>query len=264
MKIHAPLLLSAAALFLPVVAEATESTMGFDIASSYVGGGVGYAPRYPGSKEYHATPLFNASVLFKNGLFADGQQGVGYWRKFTDSFYALAALSADPGRRDKDNVLRPGANRLFGIGDIKTSVLANVGIGYNFGDRASLGLVASKPVNHAGYGASAHLTGHLAAWKGALDGIDLDAAVHYGNRDYNRTWFGVTEAQAAHTGFAHYTPAAGIYAVDASVTWSHQFGGHWFTRLTGGTTRYMQRVAHGPLVQERTSYMAAASLNYRF
>lgn len=265
MKIRAPLLLSALILFLPVAADAAAGpARGFDIVSSYVGGGAGYMPRYPGSKEYRAVPLFNASVLFENGLFADGQQGVGYRQKFTDSFYAFAALSMDAGRKDKADALRPGADRLRGMGDIEASALANVGLGYRFGDRASLGLVASKPLKHADYGANAHLVGHLAVWKGVRDGIDLDAAVHYGNRDYNQTWFGVTAVQAARTGFTRHAPAAGIYAADASVTWSHQFGEHWFTRLAGGATRYMQRVASGPLVQERTSYTLAVSLNYRF
>lgn len=268
MKIHLVLLTSAlglAALAPSGVAHAaTESTSRFDGTSFYLGGGAGYVPRYPGSKEYRAVPLLNASVLFKNGFFIDGNQGAGYQLKFTDSFYAIAALGLDPGRSDEDDLARAGADRLHGLGDIKGTALANLGLGYNFGERASLALQVSKPLAQAGYGVTAHLAGHLVVWKGQQDGIDFDAAVHYGDEKYNRTWFGVTEQQASRSAFASYSPSAGIYAVDANVTWSHQFGEHWFTRLTGGATRYTQRVANGPVVEDRTGYLVAASLNYRF
>lgn len=263
MKIHIPLLLSALALSATVPATAAPAS-GFDVASFYVGGGIGYVPRYPGSEEYHAVPLFNASVLFKNGFFADGHQGAGYRLKLGDGFYAIGALGMDPGRTDKNDALRPGADRLRGMGEIKASILANMGLGYSFGDRTSVNLMVSKPLNHASYGTTVHLSGHLAVWKGQHDEIDLDAAAHYGNENYNRTQFGVSTVQALHTGFAPYAPAAGIYAADAGATWTHQFGEHWFTRLSGGATRYMQRVAKGPLVQERTNFMTTVSLNYRF
>lgn len=263
MKLHLPILLSA--LVLSGTAQAaTESYSVLADTPFYLGGGVAYAPRYPGSKEYTVVPLFNASVLFKNGFFVDGNQGAGYQLKFTDNFYATAALGSDLGRNDRNDLLRPGADRLRGLGEIRASVLASVGLGYRLGDRASVGLVVSKPLDHAGYGAAAALSGHLVAWKGEQDSIDLDTAVHYGNADYNNTWFGITPAQARRSGFASYAPASGIYAVDAGVTWSHQLDEHWFTRLSGSATRYMSRVAQSPLVEERTGYVVAASLNYRF
>lgn len=263
MKTHAAALLCAFALA-GTAHAATESTSRFDDMSFYVGGGAAYVPRYPGSKEYRAAPLLNASVLFKNGFFIDANQGAGYQLKFTDKFYGIAALGLDPGRTDKDDIARPGGDHLRGMGNIKSTALVNAGVGYNFSERASVIVQLSQPVGHAGYGTTAHLAGHVTAWKGEQDGIDLDAAVHYGNADYNGTWFGVTAAQSQRSGFARYAPGAGIYAADANVTWSHQFNKHWFSRLTGGATRYMQDVAKSPLVEKRTGYIVAASINYRF
>lgn len=263
MKIHVVTALAALALS-GAAQAATESTSRFDGTSFYLAGGAAYVPRYPGSKEYRAAPLFNASVLFKNGFFIDGNQGAGYQLKFTDNFYGIAALGLDPGRADKNDVARPGGDHLRGLGNIKSTALVNAGVGYNFSERASVVVELSQPVGHVGYGTTAHLAGHVTAWQGQRDGIDLDAAVHYGNADYNRTWFGITPVQSRRTRFASYDPGAGIYAVDASVTWSHQFNAHWFTRVTGGATRYMRDVANSPLVEARTGYIAAASLNYRF
>lgn len=264
MKIPVVTVLLAAVALSGAANAATESTSRFDGTSFYLGGGAAYVPRYPGSKEYRAAPLLNASVLFKNGFFIDGNQGAGYQLKFSENFYAIAALGLDPGRAEKNDLARPGGDHLRGLGNIKSTALVNAGVGYNFSDRGSVVLELSQPVGHAGYGTTAHLAGHLTAWKGQRDGIDLDAAVHYGDADYNGTWFGVTQAQARRSSFLSYAPGAGIYAVDASVTWSHQFNDHWFTRVTGGATRYMQDVAKSPLVEARTGYIAAASVNYLF
>lgn len=263
MKLRIPLLLSVLTLS-GAAHAAAESPSDSAGTAFYLGGGIAYMPRYPGSKEYAVRPLLNASALFKNGFFIDGNQGAGYQLKFTDNFYATAALGSDLGRNDKDDPARPGGDHLRGLGEIKASVLASVGLGYQFGDRASVDLIVSKPLGHAGYGATAALSGHVVAWQGVHDSIALDAVVHYGNEDYNITWFGITPAQARRTTFSSYAPAAGIYAVDGGVTWSHQFNEHWFTRLTGGATRYTSRVAGSPLVEERTGYIVATSINYRF
>ncbi|MBT2116203.1 MipA/OmpV family protein [Dyella sp. LX-66] len=242
----------------------TEPTSRFASESAYVGGGAAYAPRYAGSKDYRPTPLVEASVLFKNGIFADTAQGVGYRLKFTESFYATAALGLDPGRKDKDDVARPGSDYLHGMGDIKATALANVGVGYRFGDRADLAVLVSKPLGHTEYGMSAHLIGHVVAWRGDRDSIDLSGTLDAGNRDYNQTYFGVSTAQAASSRFAAFRPGNGLYAASASATWTHQFNAHWFTRASLGATRYLRDAGRSPIVQERTNYLAAVSLAYRF
>jgi outer membrane scaffolding protein for murein synthesis (MipA/OmpV family) len=257
------LLIALAAVSGAAHAEA-ESTYLFSTTSAYLGGGVAYMPRYAGSKDYRATPLLDASVHFKNGFYADSAQGVGYQFKFSDRFYATAALGADPGRKEKDDVLRPGSDYLKGMGDIKQAALAHIGLGFQFNDRSDISLMASKAMGQASYGASLHLLGHVVAWKDNNNIIDLNGAVHYGNRDYNQTYFGISEVQSTRTRFTAFTPGSGIYAVDATATWTHQFSGHWFTRVSGGATRYMRDVGHSPIVQEKTGYILASSLDYRF
>lgn len=241
-----------------------EPASRFTSESAYVGGGAAYAPRYAGSKEYRPMPLIEASVLFKNGIFADTRQGVGYRLKFSERFYATAALGMDPGRKDKDDVARPGADYLRGMGEIKATALANVGLGYRFGDRADLAVLASKPLGHAEYGMGAHLVGHVVAWRGGRDSIDLNGALDAGNRHYNQTHFGVSAAQAARSRLAAFKPGSGLYAASASATWTHQFNPHWFTRASLAATRYLRDAGRSPIVQERTNYVAALSLAYRF
>jgi outer membrane scaffolding protein for murein synthesis (MipA/OmpV family) len=263
MKIRFIALPALAALSCVAHAE-SEPTWRFASESAYVGGGAAYAPRYAGSKDYRATPVIEASVLFKNGFFADTAQGIGYRLKFSDSFYATAALGLDPGRKDKDDVARPGSDHLRGMGDIKATALANVGLGYRFGDRVDVAVLLSKPLGHSDYGMSAHLVGHVLAWRGSSDSIDLSGTLDAGNRDYNQTYFGVSAAQAARTRFEAFKPGSGLYAASASATWTHQFNAHWFSRASLGATRYLHEVGRSPIVQERTNYLAAVSLAYRF
>lgn len=232
--------------------------------ASYIGGGVAYLPRYAGSKEYRVTPLVDAAFTFRNGFYVDGAQGVGFRFRLTDHFFVFTSAGMDPGRRDQDDVVRPGSDVLKGMGDIKASVLANVGFGVKLGQRADVAVMASKPVNHADYGMSYHLTGHVLAWRGENDSIDLDAALHYGNDKYNQTYFGVTATQASNTHFQRYSPGSGLNAAAAGIAWTHHFGEHWMTRLSASGVRYLKDVADSPIVQKKTGYLATASIDYRF
>jgi len=233
-------------------------------AAAYVGGGVAYLPRYAGSKEYRVTPLVDASFNFRNGFFIDGMQGAGFRFRLTDAFFVTTSAGLDPGRKDQDDVARPGSDILKGMGDIKPSALVNVGFGVKLGQRADIGLMASKSMNHADYGMSYHLTGHVLAWRGVNDSIDLNAALHYGDDKYNQTYFGVTAAQAANTHFHKFLPGAGLNAAAAGVTWTHRFGEHWMTRLGAEGVRYLKDVADSPIVQKKMGYLVSASVDYRF
>jgi outer membrane protein len=246
-------------LFTPIV-HAQDANGG----ASYVGGGVAYLPRYAGSKEYRVTPLVDASFTFRNGFFIDGAQGAGFRFRLTDQFFITTSAGLDPGRKDQNDVARPGSDLLKGMGDIKPSALANVGFGFKIGERADIGLMASKSMNHANYGMSYHLTGHVLAWSGEHDNIDLNAALHYGDDKYNQTYFGVTAVQAANTHFQKFLPGAGLNAAAGGVTWTHRFGEHWMTRVSAEGVRYLKDVADSPIVQKRTGYLASASIDYRF
>ncbi len=232
--------------------------------ASYVGGGVAYLPRYAGSKEYRVAPLVDASFTFRNGFFIDGAQGAGFRFHLTDHFFATTSAGLDPGRRDQDDGARPGSDVLKGMGDIKPSVLVNLGLGVKIGQRADVGFMVSKSMNHADYGMSYHLTGHVLAWSGARDSIDLNAALHYGDDKYNQTYFGVTAMQAANTHFQRFSPGAGLNAAAAGVSWTHRFGEHWMTRVSADGVRYLKDVADSPVVQKKTGYLASASIDYRF
>lgn len=254
------------ALALPLLAPCVhaQDSSGDQPPPAYVGLGAAYVPRYAGSKDYRVSPLLDASFTFRNGFFIDGMQGVGFRFRLTDQFFITTSAGMDAGRKDQDDVARPGSDFLKGMGDIKPSVLANVGMGLKLGQRADIGLVASKAVNHADYGMSYHLTGHVLAWSGENDSIDLNAALHYGNADYNQTYFGVTDKQAANTHFQRFTPGAGLHAATAGVTWTHRFGEHWMTRFTAEGTRYLKDVGDSPIVQKKMGYLAGASVDYRF
>ena len=94
---------------------------------SSVGMSAGLAPRYLGSDDYHAT--ISPEFSFTDGtFFADSERGLGAQYQNDAGFTASAALNYDPGRTEKNSIYRPGSKELKGMGRVKGSALANVGV----------------------------------------------------------------------------------------------------------------------------------------
>lgn len=247
-----------ALIFFAGIAQAAPSE-----TSYLIGGGFSYLPRYAGSKDYRAAPQLVASAHFSNGFFADLAQGVGYEATLGRHWVLTASAGFDPGRKDKDDAIRPGSDFLQGMGDIKQSAVGNVGVTYRFGEVADVSLVASKALGQS-YGATMHLQGRWTAWQAERDSIELAGSVDAGNRDYTQTYFGVTPEQSRSSRFMPFAERGGIYAVQASVAWTHALGTHWSSRLTVGSTHYTNAVNDSPLMQKENAIGGAYALVYRF
>ncbi len=92
--------------------------------------------------------------------------------------------------------------------------------------------------------------------------MDLDAKL--GDRQYNRTYFGVTEAQSTSSGFARFDPGSGIYAYSLAGTWNHTVDRHWSTQLILLGTRYTNTVDDSPIVDRKFGTTVLVSLKYAF
>jgi outer membrane protein len=231
--------------------------------SYVVGGGFSYLPRYAGSKDYRVAPQLLASAHFSNGFFADLAQGVGYEATVGQHWVFTASAGFDPGRKDKNDTIRPGSDYLAGMGDIKQSATGNLGATYRFSDIGDVSVVASKALGQS-YGATVHVQGRLEVWQTDRDGIELGGSVDLGNRDYAQTYFGVTPAQSRASRFTPFAGRGGIYAIEASVAWTHALGAHWSSRLTVGSTHYTSAVDDSPLIQKSNAVGGAYALVYHF
>lgn len=255
-------LLSGAISALP--AHAQQASAVPDATAVSVGLGAAYMPRYAGSDEHVVAALPVLTVTTAWGGFIDGIQGIGYRHQLGDMFFASAALSYDPGRTDANEKFKPGSDQLKGMGDIKASVLANAELGINLTPRVMLAAGISQPVSNRERGRTMHARVNAIVMQMPKDKLVLAGSAHFGSAEYNQTFFGVTDAQAARTRFTRYSPGSGLYALKSSLAWTHAFNANWSLLAATEVTRYMKTAADSPIVKARTSYGSMVALNYTF
>ena len=166
--------------------------------AAFIGGNA-----YPGSDKRRNLILPLLDYEWNNGWFAGTTNGLGYdFAKRPDLQYGLR-LTADRGRKAN---LAPALNGMGNI-DIKPEAGAffnyfpspqwflTSSLRYGAGNN-SKGLVVDLGAGHASQIAP--------EWR-----LVLGAAVTLTNADYLQTYFGVTPAQAAASGYAVYAPGAG-------------------------------------------------------
>lgn len=168
------------------------------------------------------------------------------------------ALRFDAGRDQSSG------NQLAGLGDIKPTVRARVGVRWDFAPRWQSSLAASGDIlgKQGGTTATASLsyTQPIDARQRLLLGAGITAA----NSRYMRTWFGITPEQSAASGYAVYQPGAGLRDVGASATWRIDFDRDW-AGFAGVSEGYLVGPAGGsPLAFRRSGTTYAAGLVRRF
>lgn len=212
---------------------------------------------YQGSDETRTLVLPTLDYTWANGWFA-GVNGVGrQWRSGENLQYGLK-LSYDTGREEgRSTALR-------GLGNVDAS--AEVG---GFARYALGNGLAAKTSLRAGSGVDSK----GALWDMGLEygqalgaswrlGSELTAT--YANSDYLQSYFGVTAKQAQASGYAVYTPSAGLRDVSARVSLTYLISPQW--SLTGGLrhTQLLSDAKDAPMVRKTSSNTALLALNYAF
>jgi MipA family protein len=226
------------------------------------GGRIGLAAisnyRYMGSDEPNtmAVPFFEYE--WASGWFAGIQNGVGY--KWTHSDKLQYGLRVGVGFGREEN----RSEALRGLGSIEPSAEPGGFVNYSLG----AGFVAKTNLRMgAGDG------GNKALWDVGLDynqalssnwrlGAGLTAT--YANSDYMQAYFGVTPQQSVASGYAVYTPSAGLRDVTFRTHLSYKLSPSW--SLIGGihTTQLMDSAKDGPMVKKTTATHALLGASYSF
>lgn len=237
---------------------------------SSVGVTAGVTPRYLGSDKSHIAVA--PDFTFTDGtFFADSERGLGAQYQGDAGFTASAALNYDPGRTEKNSLYRPGSKgltgskELKGMGRVKGSALANVGVSQEI----TPWLTVSGDVNvpFAGQkhrGQDFRLGVSSALPMGDSDQLILSADALGGSSNFNRTYFGVTPEQSARSGYRAHKTKAGIYGYSAGAGWEHQFDENWTTGANLGVTRLTGKAGDSPIVKKKTSATATATVRYNF
>ncbi|SDI59173.1 Outer membrane scaffolding protein for murein synthesis, MipA/OmpV family [Paraburkholderia phenazinium] len=224
----------------------------------------GVLPRYEGSRDYHpfVSPVIGAE--FSNGLFISPESGAGYKKTFSNGLFVSSALSYDFGRTDSNRADLPGSNYLKGMGRIPGSLIVSVQVGAHLFGNSTVSLTLEPAVTHTSHGLTGHFDVTLPVLQTITNDISITGSLHAGTGRYTQTFFGVTEAQSASSGFAPYSPKGGFDSAKVSIAWTYTFSPRWSVRTEGGLTRLLGESANSPIVQSKNNYYGMTALTYRY
>lgn len=224
--------------------------------------GLAYVPEYAGSDKSRVLPLPVLERTFSNGVFLSTQGGIGYQAKLGD-FSLSAALGYDGGRKDHKENYFSGSDALKGMGDIDGSAQAVLSAGYQLG-KVGLSVSTKQNLGHREYGSTYTLGVTAPLYTDATDQIGVGASAVYGDNKHMQTYFGVTAAQSAASGYRTYSAKGGFENVAAGVHWNHVLDSNWSVRSAVGVTRLTGDAADSPLTKRKTTPMLMTALIYRF
>ncbi len=195
---------------------------------------------YQGSDETRTQVLPTLDYTWANGWFA-GVNGVGRQWSAGDSLQYGLKLGYDMGREEGRSTALRGLGNGFAA---KTSVRAGSGVD-NKGALWDVGLEYGQPLG--------------ASWR-----LGSELVATYANADYLQSYFGVTAKQAQASGYAVYTPSAGLRDVSARVSLTYLISPQW--SLTGGLrhTQLMGDAKDAPMVRKTSANTALLALGYAF
>lgn len=167
-------------------------------------------------------------------------------------------LRLDNGRSESDS------DALAGLGDVKRTVRARFLLRYKPGDRWTVSASVSQDLLGKGGGWWADL-GTSRSWPLTPDTrLQLGATLTWAGGRYMQTWYGVTPAQSARSGYAVYTPRAGLRDIALGATLRTEFGPHWAGFVSAGVSRQLGPALDSPLVTRPSDTSIGSGLVWRF
>ena len=243
-------------------AQAFDAVRLYGAAPGQDGGTVGAAVvatyEYQGSDERSTLVIPVLNYQWANGWFAGVSNGIGY--NFSDSpqlQYGLR-LTVDKGRRENR------ASALHGMGNVAAAAEGGAFFNYSLPD----GLFMTSSIR---YGAGAHKNGvvvdlgagyltelapkwHLAAGVG----------VTLVNAKAMQSFFGVTAAQAATSGYAAYSAGSGARDVRANVALTYSINPRTSVTTALTASSLLGDAKDSPLTRKRTSGLGVVGISYAF
>ncbi|MDO2400761.1 MipA/OmpV family protein [Enterobacter hormaechei] len=231
-----------------------------------LGGGVDVAPRYSGSDKSRVTAAQVVDYAMANGFFISTTRGLGYGNRVGNQDYS-AALSYRAGRKDRDvssDSIASGSDYLRGMGDIKGSAVVVPGLGYRITDWLNVQLQADVPVSERDNGEAVHFGIASPLYTSPENSVTLALTGSWGSSKYMQTYYGVSAAQSAASGFARHDAGSGIYAYSLNLDWTHKLTSRWSLLAAAGVTQLTGEAGDSPIVQRKTSPVGSLKVTYSF
>ena len=217
-----------------------------------------HGSRYDGSDQTRTMLVPSIDYQWANGFFAGVSNGVGYnFSRQPSTQYGLR-LTADFGRKESRS------DALRGMGDVDAA--AQWGAFFNYAPSRELFFSSSLR-----YGSGNDKNGalldlgvgraYMLAPQWRL-GLGLGATLT--NAAYQQTYFGVTAAQAARSGYSVYTPGAGLRDLRASAALTYLINPHMSLTTGLSVSSLMGDAKDSPLTRKATAASVVVAFGYGF
>ena len=232
-----------------------------------LGVGLATGPRYLGSDET-ATSLSGIFSVKYGPFFLDSMRGLGAEYSTPFGLHMSAALSYDPGRAEKNeggNYWSSGSEKLQGLGKIKRSTTINVDLSQDVADWLAVNVGGEFAISGQKHRGNQYTTGlTLRPWTTETDQVELGLSALFGDKDYNKTYFGVTPEQSLRSRYGQFNAESGVYAYSLGAQWTHVIDEHWATLVAGEYHQFSSKIKKSPIVRDSSGVMAVVGLHYTF
>jgi MipA family protein len=223
-----------------------------------IGAAVINSPEFLGSKQRRTMLLPALEYRWQNGFFAGTTNGIGYQFSSAPNIQYGLRVTADFGRdADKSAALK-------GMGDIDAA--AEFGGFFNYLVSPQISLTSSLR-----YGAGNDKKGMVIdlganysmqfapQWRGAVG-----VATTFANSNTMQTRFGVTAAQAITSGYAAYTPAAGLRDARISASANYFFSRQVAITAAVSASALLGDAKNSPIVRSKSGVTGVLAVSYEF
>jgi outer membrane protein len=222
-----------------------------------IGGGAAGEPVFPGAARYRTEPIFLGSLAYR-GLAFMGPAGLGSSEVFSPGFHYGPILDFSGGRNETSD------KHLQGFGNISPTLAAGVIGLWRFEGFELIGIVRQS-VFHANYGlvGRAQFDRRIVLMPGKLTLVGGPEA-DFGDGRYERTWFGISQKQAAASGLPAYDAIGGVADAGLVLNLDYRYSEHILVRTFGEFRWFFGSAARSPIVQNNTQAIFGVGVAYNF
>ncbi|QJI39693.1 MipA/OmpV family protein [Pseudomonas sp. ADAK2] len=230
--------------------------------------GAASVPRYSGSDERTVAPLLGAKVESPYGIFLDTDKGLG-WAFDEDDFGLSVYIGASDVRKDRKTGFK-GSDELNGMGSIKARPVIGLDGKYHMGPiilGASFEHALEKDDDDHDTGSAWNrlkLSISAPFYEGEYGSVVGSLNSQFGDSNYLRTWYGVSNAQASRSQFRAHDTHGGLVSRGADLTWSLPIDERWSFTTVLAVQYLASEAADSPIVERRLQTSVAGQVVYAF
>lgn len=224
-----------------------------------LGAGAVAEPRYEGSKHYILNPIPYVAIRYDD-LFSIGVDGIRWNVIHSNGLHVGPLLSYSGGRSTGDDVL------LQNLDNIQSSINAGAFATYKLGHFEFLAQ-AQQAILHEHNG----LFGKIGVTyqepfplfhRKAI--LEIGPQIEFANRQYDDTWFGITQAESLRSGLREFSPGAGVKDLGLQSSLTLQYSPHILFRGIVNIKELVGDAADSPLTTGKTQFFMGVGVGYRF